>query len=491
MRITRSKLLGMLLLLVSFSAAAVGQEQSQVFALPEARAGDLYRVELEKVLREKYRLKLESGTQTATIRWALAGGELPPGMSVRAGGVIVGTSRNSSDQAYNIRLKAIDESTPSDELLLDFTLKVKPPALRLVQIGGPRLVPIEEVAARSAPATSAALVVGETGSTPITQTNRSRTNPAKPGETTPQTPVGAPPGGKKEEPAALNNTESLSSKYMRAIIGIEQSGVSSGSSAQNPFVDFFFNAGLTKGYLSAWGDVRLTTTPQQVTAFVSAASNVAGAATGTKLNDLASSFNFKMGPEYLLTRGSDAKIRTSVIAGFGAASLLTAPAQSGQIFKLPSPTSSQSAAFLAQYPEAKTPGAAFIAFVPLERDRFFRQYFMGLRIKSYHQEGFPSMLDVTFGQNSAVTGGQLRHFVLGIDGSYRLKLMDNAFYIFGSANLKVGGPKYSGTPFILDPAETTVKLSDSNVVITSRQSNRDFYRIGFGVDLIGLFKKAN
>ncbi|PYS44546.1 MAG: hypothetical protein DMF71_03260 [Acidobacteria bacterium] len=65
--------------------------------------------------------------------------------------------------------------------------------------------------------------------------------------------------------------------------------------------------------------------------------------------------------------------------------------------------------------------------------------------------------------------------------------MGNAFYIFGSANLKVGGPKYAGTPFILDPADNTVKLTDANVVITSRQLNRDFYRIGFGVDLIKLF----
>jgi hypothetical protein len=97
------------------------------------------------------------------------------------------------------------------------------------------------------------------------------------------------------------------------------------------------------------------------------------------------------------------------------------------------------------------------------------------------------MLDITFGQNSAVTGGQLRHFVVGIDGSYRLKLKTSALYIFGSANLKVGGPKYASTPFILEPAESSVKLTDNNVIITSRQLNRDFYRIGVGVDLIELF----
>src|SRR6185369_9892340 len=37
---------------------ASAQEQPQVFALPEARVGEAYRVNLEDVLREKYRLKL-------------------------------------------------------------------------------------------------------------------------------------------------------------------------------------------------------------------------------------------------------------------------------------------------------------------------------------------------------------------------------------------------------------------------------------------------
>jgi len=454
----------------------VAQEKPQVFALPDASAGHPYRAELEKVLREKYRLRLESGAQNGIIQWTQAGGELPPGLSIRPDGTIVGTSTDSSEREYDLRLKAIDVSAHSEELVLEFTLKVKPATLRLVRISGPGLVPIDE----TAPRTEATAPNRESNSASASGPANSDTKTPAPSTTTPLAATPSPQ-------AAPTNQAPLSSKYMRALIGIEQAGVSSGTSAQNPFLDFFFNAGLTKTRLAAWGDVRLTSTPQQVTAFVSSASNTAAAATGTKVNDLATSFAFKFGPEYLLNRDPNARIRTSIIAGFGAASTLTAPSQSGQIFKLPSASSSQFASFISQYPEAKTPGVAYIAFVPLERDRFFRQYFMGFRIRSYQDDDFPAMLDITFGQNSAVTGGQLRHFVLGVDGSYRLSLMGNAFYIFGSANLKVGGPKYAGTPFILDPADNTVKLTDANVVITSRQLNRDFYRIGFGVDLIKLF----
>lgn len=278
----------------------------------------------------------------------------------------------------------------------------------------------------------------------------------------------------------------LSSKTMRAILGIEQSGASSASSAQNPFVDFFFSAPLSTNHLLTWGNVRLTSTPQQVSAFASSASNLVGAATGDKINDLATSFDFTIGPEYQFN--PRANTRFSLIAGFGATSTLTGPPKIAPIFKIPTAASTQYASFVSQYPEATTPGATHIAFVPQEQDRFFRHYFAGIRVKSYHGEKFPSMFDVTFGQNSAVTEGKLRHFVLGFEGSHHFPIMKNSIYIFGSASLKIGGPKFRSTPFILDPADTTVKLSDPTVVITSRQSNRDFYRIGFGIDLIDLFK---
>lgn len=299
--------------------------------------------------------------------------------------------------------------------------------------------------------------------------------------------------GKMLEPAAKANTlDPFSGVNNRFLVGIQQSGASSAASDASPFFDFFFRPRHPNARFAMWGDVRLTSTPQQVAAFVSSATNTATAVTGTKLNDFVSSFDFKFGPE-LQINPTAKSTRFALIGGFGATSPLTTPSQSTEIFKVPEDKSSQAESFFKEYPEAV--GHKYIAFVPPERDRFFRQYFLGLRIKSYHfnaqeePDQFPSMLDLTFGQNSAVTGGQLRHFVFGIDGSYQLPF--KGIYIFGSTNLKVGGSKTSKTPFVLDPVDASqnIKLSNPDVVITSRQLNRDVYRLGLGVDLVELFRK--
>jgi hypothetical protein len=282
----------------------------------------------------------------------------------------------------------------------------------------------------------------------------------------------------------------------RALLGIEQSGASSAASEHTPFLDFFFNTPMGRKNstenprFSIWGDVRLTSTPQQTAAFVSSSGNLPGAIKDNQINDIATSFDFKFGPEFQFNPND--RNRISLIAGFGAISPLTEPTSAATIFSVPAMSASQAANFFSDYPEAKN--AQYIAFVRPERDRFMRQYFGGLRFKSYHydrngniENRFPSMFDVTFGQNAAVTGGRLHKFVMSFDGSYQLPLKTGLF-IFGSANIKVGGDKSIRTPYVLKPAPETVKLTDDGVMITSRQLNRDVYRIGFGVDLVELFK---
>jgi hypothetical protein len=104
------------------------------------------------------------------------------------------------------------------------------------------------------------------------------------------------------------------------------------------------------------------------------------------------------------------------------------------------------------------------------------------------------MLDVTFGQSEAVTGGKLHKFVVGLDGFYVLPFPAKYrfLYLFGSAKFKVGGPKTIKTPFLLDTSASSVKVTDANVFIADPiPSNRDVYRIGFGVDLFELFPKKN
>jgi hypothetical protein len=578
------------------------QDGARVFTLPDVRAGETYQVNLEALLRDRYRLRLETASKNAVLQWALAEGELPLGFAVRTDGTISGTSQDSRPQNYRFRLKVIDTTVPDETLALDFVLSVKAAGLRLVKINAPALVPLEGDFARDngasantastdnndLPATARPADLAKPSSNvstpqeggvdmswkepevpngralpyltqsplslaidikPVTQAcllnvlvlrqtatgldnevvhqqkkevdlskvlQRFQVNVAEGNNHVVVTPYKKKNDNDKcdsdtnldslkvagseltliaqckgenckVQPAAANSD--LTGPRMRAILGIEQSGASSAASAQNPFVDFFFNAPLPKNKWLVWGDIRLTTTPQQVAAFASSATNAVAAATADKINDLATSFDFKIGPEFQFNPKADTRL--SLIAGFGAISTLTGPPKGSPIFKLPANTSTQYANFVSQYPEALTAGATHIAFVPQEQDRFYRQYFAGFRVRSYHGKQFPSMFDVTFGQNSAVTEGKLRHFVLGFEGSHHIPLLKNAIYIFGSANLKVGGPKFRSTPFVLDPADATVKLSDPTVVITSRQSNRDFYRLGFGIDLIELFKPSD
>src|SRR6185436_15624494 len=89
---------------------------------------------------------------------------------------------------------------------------------------------------------------------------------------------------------------------------------------------------------------------------------------------------------------------------------------SAQIFKIPGKDSPQRAEFVERFgepPKDKT----YVGFVPLERDRFFRQYYLGLRLKSHYcdnlecnrfKNNFPATVDFGIGQNEAVTEGTFR-----------------------------------------------------------------------------------
>jgi len=293
------------------------------------------------------------------------------------------------------------------------------------------------------------------------------------------------------------------------IVGFEQSGGASAGSKGQPFMDLFINTPLGSAYndepprVSVWGDVRLTSTPTQISAFSNVATNAIEALTGSETNKFVAGFDCVVGPEFRLSKFKNTDL--SFIAGFGAVSPLN-PKQSAEIFEVPKAGSAQRDGFLKLFPGAKD--KEFIAFVAPDRDRFLRQYFGGFRFKTYTyakldengaatltdeiQNVFPAMLDITFGQSEAVTGGKLVKFVLGIDGFYPLPFPDKYrfLYLFGTAKFKVGGPKRIETPFILNTAASSVSVTDTTVFIADPQpSNRDFYRIGFGVDLLELFRK--
>ena len=320
-------------------------------------------------------------------------------------------------------------------------------------------------------------------------------------------------------------TDSL---YTRAIIGFEQAGVSSAPSESRPFVDYFFSAPLAYKRngdkdrkiidddklfpaFSIWGNLSLKSVPQQISAFRTLGNNFFGPVNDNKVNDLVQGFDFMVGPEFRLygtpvthfglIPGIRQRTSINFIMGFGAISPLTLN-DSARIFNVPDTANPQYDAFIEEFPQAK--GKKYIAYVAPERDRFLRQYFGGIRFKTFFLERkenkdtkeledslinrFPAIFDVTFGQSDAVTGGKLHKFVLGFDGVYPLPFKSGRFlYLYGTAKLKVGGGKLIRTPFALSNPGSDIQLTNNDLVITTRQTNRDFYRLGIGVNLAELF----
>lgn len=58
-------------------------------------------------------------------------------------------------------------------------------------------------------------------------------------------------------------------------------------------------------------------------------------------------------------------------------------------------------------------------------------------------------------------------------------------YLFGTAAMQVKRA-HNDTPFVLEPASSDVHAYDSSVTIISSPSNRDTYRIGVGLDAVGV-----
>jgi hypothetical protein len=151
--------------------------------------------------------------------------------------------------------------------------------------------------------------------------------------------------------------------------------------------------------------------------------------------------------------------------------------------------------------------SCYLAYIPQDRTRFFRNYSAGLVIKKYYYKGgntkpeddwtFPGMVSATFGQNEYVTRGQLRGYVLHIEGSWPLPgtlggKLAGGFYAFGAIDTNVSDQNSSTQQFILPTAGSTVNLTSPGVaIIPVAQPNRDRYRFGLAVDIVKLVLAAS
>ena len=351
------------------------------------------------------------------------------------------------------------------------------------------------------------------------------------------------------------------SQNSRAIVGFEQAGGSSAQSQTKPVLDFFFMTPFLFDHkekcealdevkrpkcdvrnaerrllprFGFWGDVRIASTPDQIAAAqVFPATLVNQIDKADKAVDLVQSFDFLAGGEVRiktangsflsLIPGIRQKSSLYFAVGGGAISPLNARKDSIQIFNIPDTTDARRAEFVNRYGEPPD-GKKYIALTPVDRDRFLRQWYAGVRLKTFYcddpecrtfKNNFPAIVDFMFGQNEAVTGGsrkrggtpdpndpnklvgQKNAYILRIDGFYPFPVKEMSFlYFYGTAMMKVGGGGAKiTTPLFLDNPGTTVQINDAAVfmpatnVLKLQQPDRDYYKLGVGINLTDLFNR--
>jgi len=139
----RLRLIVLSLLMVAYGmpVSAVTEVTPDTFILPNAVAGETYNANIASTLQSTYHLRLESDARAAVFRWAMAGGEIPPGLMVRPNGAIVGVPRVARTEPYLFQVRVLDISLPrSEPLKLNCTILVSSPRVRLAHISMPRLV---------------------------------------------------------------------------------------------------------------------------------------------------------------------------------------------------------------------------------------------------------------------------------------------------------------------------------------------------------------
>jgi hypothetical protein len=250
-----------------------------------------------------------------------------------------------------------------------------------------------------------------------------------------------------------------------------------------------------------WGDVRIASFPQQISTPVGTfVSNFGTQVSNLPVNQLSQSADFQTGPEFAVhhwDRPGGIERLLGLVGYVGALGTFQTPSAQMQIFDVPPTSSPQYAGFIKQYPTAAA--ATYVGFVPPNRERFYRNYGLGLRISTFDTKSLapPATYMISFGQDESITGGHLTSVVGKIDVFYPLPLSLGSkagnyqfIYLFGSANLRLSKPTTIPSFALQNPnaTRTAVQPFDPGLVVITVPTTRDTYRIGVGVDLVNLIQ---
>jgi hypothetical protein len=310
----------------------------------------------------------------------------------------------------------------------------------------------------------------------------------------------------------------LSSPDTRLTMGLEQSGASSGTRNTTFLLDFMLTAPLAplRGpdkpgarrypWVQAWMNARLSGVPQQNNTAVK--QFIGGFESGLidgKASDLLQGVSLVGGAEFNVfgngidfTDGHLQKFHPTFIVGTGFTST-PAPHDVLPTFEL----TDEARERFGVPADSEAHKYKHIAFAQPERDTFFGQWYAGVRLKTHHYDSttassesrFPGIIDLTFGQNAAVSGGELGAGLelLRLEAFYPLpteKKGLKAIYFFGTVFKHLERGRESNA-IILKGSKVEVPSPEVYVhTLSSSERRRDFWSFGVGVDLIALIPKA-
>ncbi|MGO9241754.1 MAG: hypothetical protein ACLQBJ_13185 [Bryobacteraceae bacterium] len=351
-----------------------------------------------------------------------------------------------------------------------------------------------------------------------------------------------------KEVEATNRYTRQNGTEVRTIIGFEQTGAVNADAAQNLFMDLFLSHPLafwhdmgdkSKGERDAlgpplryFGDIRISSAPQQLNSVLT--DNLyalAGSPATLKANQIGQSGDFLVGMTYRFGSfakpffrqvGDKERISLNLLVAVGGIGSFAQPSNTPTAYVFPTGTSQQQVDALCNLGlvgltctggsngvgQTLPAAYSYLAFKPTSHgNQFFRQGYAGVRLASQDAcNAYPGSpcnragirLDITFGENEAVTNGTFRHPVWRFESFVPIPIkaggaLDSVIYFFASFYLNADRTNLETQAqeglqaLILQPAPSSWNTATPGTFyVPALPSWRDYYRLGFGIDLLRL-----
>jgi hypothetical protein len=319
--------------------------------------------------------------------------------------------------------------------------------------------------------------------------------------------------------------------------GYEEGFQSSQAATSDAFLAIYGRRLFDNDHIGPYFAARLQTAPQASNTYnvFSIFTNPSGKISTSDLNSVGSAVDLSVGMEWKFHKFDDSRTTLSLIAGTG----FITPLQSNSIaetFTMPpfgtvectklqsrlsrvlsgpnykgivANTAAGSASCFSNTLNANGAATPPIAPTPItlleyaipDTPNFFPKYSIGLRIVNRYtgtSNGPQSCLerspcergyvDFTLGQSAALTGGSLKHTVFTIDSIHPLPVPNvNFLYLFGSVSKRFYHLPQEMSPVVLQSGTAATAPGAGTLIIPLTQPDRDFYRIGVGVDITKIF----